>query len=711
MKTAKLLFSFTFLFLFTVIGRPAQAQAQTKISGTLKSAKNGTPVANANIILKNTYDGTSTDSIGRFSFSTTETGLLVLQFSALNFETDSVTVDLKNTMITLDLKIKPSINLLQTVTISAGTFVAGDGRKGAVLSALDIATTAGTNADIFAAMQTLPGAQSSFSESGLFVRGGAAAETKTYFDGMLVKSPFDATVPDQASRGRLSAFLFKGTSFSAGGYSAQYGQALSSALLLESTDLPEKTTTGISVLSVGLGLDQTVRFKNSALTIGGYYYNLGPVYHIIKQQNDYVKSPVQAGSNIQYKWKTSETGMFKIYAAYSNMKLSLYRQNIDTPALPHYFSNTNNNVYVNSTYKEYLNSKWKLDAGVAYNRDSDAGMMTIDNYTRKDNLLEGKLTLTRYFGKLSNFKFGAETFSTGREESYNGQVRKYTDQLSSAFAETDLFLTENLVLRVGARAEYSSYLSKYNLAPRTSLGLKTGTSSQVSFAYGHFYQNPEDEYLILKKLDFEEADHYILKYEVNKSKRNFRIEAYYKDYSHLTKDNNGNLDNSGSGYAKGFEVFWNDKESVKNGNYYVSYSFLDTKRNFRDFPIMATPEFAAKHTVSAVYKQFFASINTQVGATYTFASGRPYVNPNNQVYLADRTKNFNSLGLTISHLTHIFNQFTILYLNTNNVTGFKNVYGYEYSSDGATRRAILPSSRRNFILGILMTIGDDTFQR
>ena len=702
MKILKLTSLFIFIFTLT--------QAQTKISGILKSTK-GVPIANGNISIKNTYDGTSTDSIGRFSFSTTETGLKILQFSALNFETDSVTVELNQTSLTFDLRIKPSINLLETVSISAGYFIAGDGKKGAVLSALDVATTAGSNADVFAAQQTLPGAQTSFSESGLFVRGGSASETKTYFDGMLLKSPFNATVPDQASRGRLSAFLFKGTSFSAGGYSAQYGQALSSALILESTDLPEKTTTGISVLNVGAGVDQNIRFKNSALTIGGAYYNLGPTYHLIKQQNSYVKAPEQLSGSIQYKHKTSATGMFKFYATYGKTDLALYQDNIDEPALPKYFSNHNSNSYINSTYKEYLNSKWKLDIGFSYNRDKDEGLLSQDNYTRKDNLTQGKVTLTNYFGQLSNFKFGAETFKTGRTESLNGQERGYNDQISSGFAETDLFLTDKLVFRLGARTEYSSYLNKYNLAPRTSVGLKTGINSQVSFAYGRFYQNPEDEYLIIKRLDFEIADHYILKYEVNTPNRNFRIEGYYKDYNHLTKENLGNPDNSGTGYAQGFELFWRDKKTIKNGDYYISYSFLDTKRNFRDFPALATPSFAAKHTASMVYKQFIEKIQTQVGATYTFASGRPYVNPSNPVYLADRTKCYNILSLTVSHLTHIFKQFTVLYLNANNVTGFNNVYGYQYSSNGLNRRAILPSSKRNLVAGILMTIGDSTFVR
>lgn len=701
----KRLLSILFFFSFFRLGL-----AQTRVLGLIKSSK-GIPVANANILIKNSYDGGSSDSSGRFDFTTTETGRLALVYSALNFDTDSVQITANKADIHLDLKIKNSVNQLETVTISAGSFVAGDGKKGAILSSLDIATTAGTRADVFAALQTLPGTQTSFSESGLFVRGGSASETKTYFDGMLVKSPFNATVPDQASRGRLSAFLFKGTSFSAGGYSAQYGQALSSALILESTDLPEKTTTGITFLSVGGGLDQNIRFKNSALSIGGYYYNLAPVYRIIKQQNDYVKAPEQGGGNIQYKAKTSATGMFKFYGSYSKTVLSLYSPNIDNLQEPNFLSNDNANIYINSTYKEFLSDTWKVEAGLAYNRDHDGGIKLIDDYSRTDNLLEGKVTVTNYYGQRSNFKFGTESIRTGRSESLDDLSHAYTDQISSSFAETDLFLSAKIVARLGVRGEYSAYLRQYNLAPRTSLGFKTSETSQISMAYGRFYQNPEDEYLILKATGFEQADHYILKYEINTPQRNFRIEGYYKNYNRLTKISDNIPDNSGSGYAKGFEIFWRDKKSIKDADYWISYSFLDTKRNFRDYPMLATPEFAARHTASFVFKQYINAIDTQVGMTYTIASGRTYVNPKNLVYLSDRTKTYNDLSLTVSHLTHVLKQFTVLYLNANNVPGFKNVYGYEYSSDGASRRPKLPAARRDLIIGLLMTIGDNNFVR
>lgn len=683
---------------------------QTTITGTIKTAK-GQPLANANVQLKGSYDGTSSDQHGAYNFSTTEKGLQVIICSALNHETDSIVIELGTKPIIANFNLKEALNQLQTVTISAGSFIAGDSKKGAVLSALDIATTAGTRADVFAALQTLPGTQLNYSESGLFVRGGAAAETKTYFDGLLVKSPFNASVPDQASRGRLSPFLFKGTSFSAGGYSAQYGQALSSALILESTDLPEKTTTGISLLSVGGGIDQNIRYKNSALTIGGYYYNLSPVYNLIEQQTDFIKAPEQVGGNIHYKLKTSETGMLKVYAAYSKSRLSLTQHDISAPAEQGFLSNNNDNTYLNATYKEFISPSWKLEAGFAYNKDGDDGIKVSDNYSRGDHLMEEKLTLTHYYGKLSNLKFGLETFATGREESLAARAHQYKDQISSGFAESDIFLSDKFVARLGLRTEYSSYLNQYNLAPRTSLGVKTGLNDQISLAYGRFYQNPEDEYLILKPLTFEQADHYILKYERNTADRNFRVEAFYKDYKRLTKIDAGVPDNSGNGYAQGFEFFWRDKKSIKDADFWISYSFLDTKRNFRDFPMAATPSFAAKHTASLVFKKFVNAINTQVGAAYSFASGRTYFNPNNPVYLEDKTKTFNNLSFTVSHLTHVLKQFTVLYVNANNVPGFKNVYGYNYTNDGLNRQAKLPSARRDLFIGLLMTIGDDTFVR
>ena len=156
-------------------------QAQTRITGSVKTAK-GKPVSNASISIRDSYDGASSDSTGHFDFTTTEKGMQVLVFSALNFEKDSLKITIDGKLMNLNLQLRDAINELETVTISAGVMNTGDSKKGAVLSSVDIATLAGSRADVIAAMQTLPGAQSAGAETGLFVRGGTAAETKTYFD-------------------------------------------------------------------------------------------------------------------------------------------------------------------------------------------------------------------------------------------------------------------------------------------------------------------------------------------------------------------------------------------------------------------------------------------------------------------------------------------------------------------------------------------------
>jgi hypothetical protein len=707
---------FTFILLVLT---SLTAAAQTRINGTLKTPK-GETIPGANIVIVGTYDGTSTDTAGRFKFNTTETGKQVLRYSAIGYKSDSLTVNLTGQPLTLDLKIKEAINELNVVTISAGTLEASDTKKGAVLTSLDVATTAGAVADIVAALQTLPGTSQAFGENGLFVRGGSGAETQTYFDGMLVKTPFGSQLPDMASRSRFSPFLFKGTTFSSGGYSAQYGQALSSALLLESKDLPEKTSTEFSLLSLGLGAAHTERMKNSSLVVGGTYYNLGPSYTINKQNTNWDKKPTESTVNAQYKVQTSSTGILKIFGQYSNNDVALFANNADNTYT--HVTNNNRSNYVNTSYQDYLNTDWKIQGGFSYSDTHEKGGIDANNYRRNDDLLQGRLTLTRYFGQRSLIRTGGEAYRSGRLEAWNNLSRSFNNNMQAAFTEGEFYIGDIIVARIGLRGEHSDYMADWNLAPRTSLAIKTSKRGQISMAYGTFYQNPSDSYLVQNQnLNFEKATHYLLNYQYLNGSQTFRVEAYYKKYDALTKysftgiiptysvNTYTDLNNGGAGYAKGIDLFWRDKKSIPGGDYWISYSYLDTKRDFRDYPIQATPPFAAKHTLNIVYKQYIPYIKSEIGTTYSFCTGRTYYNPNNPTFLGDQTKNFNNLSLNISYLTHLFNQFTVIYASASNLPGFSNIYGYNYTNNGQYREPITPSAKRDFMVGIFVTIGDNTF--
>jgi len=376
----KLVF-FLILFVFSIV-----AFGQTKIYGTIKCS-NGDFIRGANIVVKESYDGTSSNSVDHFSFVTTEGGTKVIQYSFLGFNSDSLVVNLAGAPLKIELVLKEKLNELNTVVISAGSFEASDSKKGVILNSLDIATTAGAEADVFAALQTLPGTQSASGENGLFVRGGSAAETKTFFDDMYVKNSFGMQLPDLASRARFSPFMFKRTTFSAGGYSAQYGQALSSALILESKDLPEKTTTEVNIMTVGGGLGHTEKFKNSALTVSGNYVNLKPAFFVFKQRANCNKAPEQYSTSLHYKLKTSATGMFKLYGEMSNSKVRLFSDNLNSPIEENYFSNTNKNIYLNSTFQDFLSEKWKIQGGASFSNNYDEGDINADDYTRTDRLL------------------------------------------------------------------------------------------------------------------------------------------------------------------------------------------------------------------------------------------------------------------------------------------------------------------------------------
>ena len=685
-------------------------KAQTFITGSVKSNA-GSAIKNANISIKGSYDGGSADSLGNFRFTTTEKGSQVILASAIGYTADSLKTEIADSELTIHFILREKTSELNEVVISAGTFVTGDKGKNTVMNSIDVATTAGGEAaDIFSALKTLPGSQTSSAENGFFVRGGSAYETKTYFDGLLVKTPFGTQLPDQASRGRFSPFLFKGTTFSAGGYSAQYGQALSSALLLESKDLPEKTVTNVSLMSVGAGVDQTVRLKNSSITLGANYINLQPAFSILKQRTDWDKAPQIEGGTFQYKLKTGKAGLLKVYTEYSDTQVGLFTDNPDDAANKGYFDNHNRNLYVNSTYQDLLSEDWKVQGGISFSKNNDDGLTGIDSYLRQDELLQGRVTATKFIGSQSSWKSGIELQNFQRLESMNSLSRGYSDHLTSAFTEADIFFTDHLVARLGLRAEYSSYLQESNIAPRTSLAYKTGKQSQVSVAYGRFYQSPEEDYLVqTRKLDFEKADHYILNYQRITAATTFRLEAYYKDYKELTKTSVSGLNNSGNGYAKGFEIFWRDKRLIKSGDYWISYSFLDTRRNFRDYPVSATPQFAARHTLNIVYKQWIPWISSLVGTTYTFATGRTYIDPGNPAFLDSKTPDYNNLSINVSHLTKFFKLPTVVYASVSNLPGFRNVYDYHFSADGMLKQAVTPPALRNIFIGVFITIGDDAY--
>jgi len=685
------------------------AFSQTNIKGKVTDQK-GLAIVGANIYIKDSYDGGSSDENGNFNFITSETDSQILEISYVGFESAEEKIYCTSHPVEITIKLKPVVNELNAVVVSAGAFEASDTKRITILRPLDIVTTAGAGGDIYGAIQTLPGTQHVGNETGLFVRGGDASETKTFIDGVAVENPYFTDVPDIPQRGRFSPFLFKGTIFSTGGYSVQYGGAMSSALILESQDLPDRTTTNISIMSVGVGIGHDHLFNNKKTSLGAYasYVNLLPYYALVPQTYDYGKPPESGSGSLIFRQKTSKTGILKAFINFSPTKIEVtYPYSVDTSTQNFTYGDKNKNLFANASYQELFAKHWTIFTSLSYSRNHDDILLNkTDSATSLTSLAQGRVTLSRSVGSLSSVRLGLELQHPHYEDSFDQYTSKADDDYSAEYAEGDIYITQKLVARVGARLEYSSLLNEGNLAPRASIAYKTGELSQVSFAYGQFYQEPDRFFLYsADPLTFEHADHYIINYQTVSNNRTFRVEAYYKTYHDLVKTIPDTA-STGNGYAKGVDVFYRDKKSIKHADFWISYSYLDTKRNYLYFPESFTPSFAAKHTLSVVYKQSIPKINVSVGATYVFATGRTFLNPYDPVLPGDKIPDYNNLSLSASYLTSIFQNFTVIAVGVGNVLGINNLVGYRYFTDANPVEVKMPALRSYFI-GLFMTIGED----
>jgi outer membrane cobalamin receptor len=691
--------------------------AQNLVSGTVLDNK-GNPIHGANVFIDGTYDGTTTLEDGSFSFLSSATGTNTIIVSFMSYRIFKKEVDLSEYK-ELNVVLREDVNSLDAVIISAGTFEAGEKSRVSVLNPLDIVTTAGSAGDIVAALQTLPGTQNVGESGRLFVRGGEAGETQTFVDGLRVAQPYGATVQNVPSRGRFSPFLFSGIAFSTGGYSAEYGEALSSVLILNTEDLAPETKTEISLMTVGLGLGHTQKFNRSSFSINTSYINLKPYQLLIPQNLHWNKAPESLTGEAIYR-KELKSGIWKLYAAFDASGFDIDQEDINSPELLR-IDLKNNNFYFNSSYRGIFGSNWQVFSGVSYGYSTNnikLGSKLLKN-TEYTSHIKGKLERRIIPGL--RVSLGVDYFSLQFDEDFtespeNNFSNGYVSNIGAVYSEAGILFSKNFAMKIGLRASYNDMLQEESFSPRISMAYKTSKTSQISMAYGDFNQSPGSDYLkFSENFSSEKASHYILNFQYNKNRKLFRAEAYYKDYSHLIKYDtpqvqfNSLFNNSGTGYAKGLDIFWRDGKTLKNMEYWVSYSYIDTKRNYRNFPEQVTPNFVANHSASLVTKYWIRDLRSQLGFSYTYSSGRPYNDLNQQEFMAGKTKDFNNLSLSWAYLV---SQQKILYLSVSNVLGTDNVFGYEYSKKPDetgiyNRRAIIPTADRFFFIGFFWTISSD----
>ena len=673
--------------------------AQTTVSGIVTDGKEA--LAGANVFIIGTIDGCLTDSLGRFSFTTSMTGEVTLSASFIGFEEYKLTADAAH-LTNLHIQMKERATSIDEVVVTASTFSFGKSDNFKTMDALDVVMAGNSCGDIVAALQTLPGTQMVGENGKLYVRGGESDECQTFVNGMHVLVPYSTNTENSAVRGRFSPFLFKGINFSLGGYGGEYGQALSSVLPMETTDAATSDKFGVSASLVDWNIGGTKAFRNSSLSFNAALTSMGIFNRLFSERLrvgdgtsgmrfDFSRPYRKLSGEAQFKKEFKGSGVLKSYVGYD---LTSVGQRIDGRNL----SLKEHNIYANATYKTSIGRGYTLFAGIANSSvvsNIDDAQTAGDHYHNFRNEIHLKAELRKVCSDVLKLSAGAEDYlrnSTLRYDDYHYQLNY---NILAAHIDAQWRIIPRLFLNMSARAESLTLRgrlegARFLLMPRATLSYIPSKQLQFSLVAGRYSQTAADDYLAMshKTLRQSTADHATLSMQWKSQTTLLRIEPYLKKYHHLPlyTSPRGGWEGVGYGTSRGLDIFLEDHSLLKNLSTTLSYSFNDSRRLYLDYTEERKPDYCSRHNLRLTAKYGIGKVI--IGLSESYASGRHFP--------TGTTPHYNSVGM---NLTWLVSPKVIVYTSLNNIFGRTNIFRFDANGTPVT------ASRDRFLyIGIFVSL-------
>ena len=220
-------FAALYLLLFVLVPASVAAQEVVPISGRVLAGEGRTPVPAARVAAGNVR--VTTNRAGEFQLSV-PAGPLRLTATADGYQAQQVDVVVTPGMGPIEIQLAASQGVREEVTVSAEGGSGTPAPASIAVTPSAVLRVAGAGDNIFKALQTLPGisATDDFG-SRLAVRGGGPDQNLTVMDGVEIHNPYrlfgltSAFNPETVDRFELTA----------GGFGPEYGDRLSSILVVE----------------------------------------------------------------------------------------------------------------------------------------------------------------------------------------------------------------------------------------------------------------------------------------------------------------------------------------------------------------------------------------------------------------------------------------------------------------------------------------------
>lgn len=727
----------------------AAGSSRTVVAGTVADAS-GAPLSFASVYLAGTTAGAATDSTGAFVFATRRTGPHTLRASMLGYETASADIRL-----TAGDTTRVSFRLRGQQMSMEGAVVTGaraplDMEAQASLTPLEAVTTAGASGDIFRALQALPGIGAPGDGAGLFVRGGDSRETRTLLDGAPLVHPYRTETPTGGAFGTVPPFLVDGTQFSTGGFSAQYGNALSGILAMDTKDRPDQASqsVGLGLAGASVSISQPIT-EEIGLHVSGNRSFTGVLFAVNGNGNEFEVAPQGWDGNAVVNWDYARDGQLTWVSFGRSNRVGVASEQGAYAGL--FESQSTNQLHVFRAIQQA--GAWTLDGSASWNRFGD---------TRAFGVLQTHLVdatwAVRVDARRRIWGLGPDwTLQTGvvaerRRYRFRGQFPQQPDVIDASaavfsvdetvrdrrtggYAELATTRFEPLTLTAGVRSDAYALTGEVVVDPRASARYALSESTTLRLAWGRYHQSPDLEeagqHNEPTSLRPASAQHVVAGVTMDRDPLLLRVESYWKPYDDLlVRTGPEAYESGGTGQARGIDVFaqyGTFLETPVSG--WIAYSLLDADRTQpRDIGTQVVLDhgpapFDLTHQVSLVGKVEVVP-RVYAGASYRLTSGAPYtpvvgthmvgtdmgeprtgsggnILPVDGPVGSQRLPKYQRIDLQLSYFWPLGDgRHALFYAAVNNALDRRNALGVTYSPD--YQRAGLQRSlfRRSFYVGV-----------
>ena len=727
------------------------------ISGNIIDEVTNEGIPGVNIQILGTDRGVATNLDGEFKISNLEPGTYQIRVSAVGYATiiksDIVVNTAKPTILLLKL-ISAAIEL-NGVTVKAGYFEKDPSSTGSVanLSYEEIRRSPGGFEDVVRALSILPGvAQANAGRNDLVVRGGAPSENLYIVGGFIV--PNINHFGTQGATGGPLSFInldfVNETNFSSGGFSALYGDKLSSVLSIDLREGRKDRLGGkgtISASQFGFNLEgplsgsgdffMSVRRSYLDFIFNAAGFNFVPEYYdAITKFNYNLDSRnrlsllfIGAFDKTKFNNKDSED-------LYSNSRILGSNQNsyLFGFSYRHLFNEGFFTLSLSRNFTDYD----------SFQRDTLLNPIFLNLSREGENELKGDLVYK--LGKDSELNFGAslKLIKFSADIKLPNFITSFGEKLSitslsdeSRFTKSAMYtqystnLYDGLRITAGIRGDYFDGISsKFYVSPRFAAALMLDEVSTLNFSLGRYSQSPSYIWLIAdpsnRNLSFVKVTQTVLGYErMLQEDIKMKVEGFYKKYGdypssvlrpYLVLANTGAgfgggddnfssfglepLVSAGSGDVHGIEFSLQKKSSEIPG--YGILSITWSESNFRGLDNVKHPAAYGQNWIVNLSGGYIFNKKWEASFRFRFATGTPYTPFNSDG--SQSVSNYNSVRFSPVHSLDLrvdrrwdFEKWALItYLDIQNVYNNKDSFyiRWDYRTGTVDRRSsigLLPS--------------------